>query len=217
MCIRDRGTALRSEISAVAQADWNKIFREAIKGLKAPKALEGVWTVDDLVKLSATSMKAEMKKLGTAAEKANLIVGIPTYRWLPFWPPRRYAAHEFGHIAMARLGGAKEFTEKVWLPYNKRVIRAMWSDYSEAVDAFLTAGDYATRDAAKTFWRAFRRLCRAHKAAKEVRLTCYSLTNPIEGYAEAFSFYVTNPRKLKKIWPEAYDFFYRLERSWKAR
>jgi len=45
-------------------------------------------------------------------------------------------------------------------------------------------------------------------------LTPYSMTNPVEGYAEAFSFYMHKPSLLKKKWPEAYAYFRDLEKSW---
>ena len=43
--------------------------------------------------------------------------------------------------------------------------------------------------------------------------TPYSLISPFKGYAEAFKGYIVNPQTLSRRWPEAYEFFRKMERG----
>ena len=49
---------------------------------------------------------------------------------------------------------------------------------------------------------------------RQRKLTAYSLVSPSEGFAEAFTEYVQRPDVLKRVWPQAFNFFESLRRSW---
>jgi len=138
----------------------------------------------------------------------SLFVAFPSSRILgTVYPSRRLVFHEFGHVLQAKHDNLEKFMTEAYTPYVERVLVPM-SRLTERVMAFTSA---------KGFKDLFRELLKVLRFSRETRrrlITPYSVTNPVEGYAEAFSFYMHKPSLLKKKWPEAYAYFRDLEKSW---
>jgi len=115
------------------------------------------------------------------------------------YPNTLTVAHEFGHVLQAKYDKLKEFMLDVYAPYLGRCIKAGFDDIP------------------REGMTSFKKLLRLNELyQKNVRFrnkvfTPYSLANPGEGYAEAFKGYILFPKILKQKWPEAYDFFRKIE------
>jgi len=135
----------------------------------------------------------------------NLFVAFPSSRILgAVYPSRRLVYHEFGHVLQAKHDRLERFMMEVYAPYVGRVLEPVTKQ-------LLT---FAKTGSVKDTFREFLRVLRFTREMQRRLLTPYSMTNPVEGYAEAFSFYMHKPSLLKKKWPEAYVYFRDLEKSW---
>ena len=104
-------------------------------------------------------------------------------------------AHEFGHILHNKHNKLEEFMLNVYAPYVGRCVKAL-------PHHVVPAGMRLVR---------FTALYQKNAKFRNTVFTPYSLVDPFEGYAEAFKGYVNHPQVLKRKWPEAYEFFRKIE------
>ncbi|RKY40395.1 MAG: hypothetical protein DRP85_08640 [Candidatus Makaraimicrobium thalassicum] len=158
---------------------------------------------------AGSTHRLQLLELGKESLKIgnSLFVAFPSSRVLgSVYPSKRYVYHEFGHVLQAKRDNLEKFITEAYTPYVARVLTPV-ARMSERLTTFEMEG----------FRDLFRTVVKAYKDSREARrnlLTVYSMTNPVEGYAEAFSFYIHKPKYLRERWPEAFHFFRNLEREW---
>lgn len=147
---------------------------------------------------------------GRGGAKEGLAVALPAAPVAgAVFPTKRYVYHEFGHILHARVDQLNKFILEAYAPYVSRVL----SSTDE-----LTTGIFGLLEAERKRdkFKQLIKIIKGHRKVYRHALTSYSLTSPVEGFAEAFSFYIHRPKKLRQVWPEAYRFFEELEKRWGA-
>lgn len=159
--------------------------------------------INDAHRLGLTELGKTSFNLGK-----NLFVAFPSSRIFGFvYPSRRLVYHEFGHVLQAKHDRLEKFMMEAYAPYVGRVLEPI-TKLTEQLSTFVKSKGI------KDSFRELLRILRFTRETQQRLLTPYSMTNPVEGYAEAFSFYMHKPSLLKKKWPEAYTYFRDLEKSW---
>ena len=110
-------------------------------------------------------------------------------------------AHEFGHVFHDKHDKLREFMLNVYAPYLGRCAKGGLGKFPNQPRIGRAKLPYLVD------------LYQKDAKFRSVVYTPYSLVNPFEGYAEAFKGYIVHPQILKRKWPEAYDFFRKMERG----
>ena len=200
---------LKAEAGRLAKSDfvWESYEKRLLSQLTKAGASKDV--VEMLVSSTSSAHHLGLTTLGDTPLKIgkSLFVAFPSSRILgSVYPSRRLMYHEFGHVLQAKHNNLEKFMMEAYTPYVERVLVPVAKLTKNLSTLTKTRG-----------LNLFRELLKVLKISREVRhrlLTPYSMTNPVEGYAEAFSFYMHKPFLLKKKWPEAYTYFHNLEKSW---
>ena len=177
--------------------------------------LSGLTGVDkdvakSLVEGVSTAHQMSLSELGKTpfGLGESLFVAFPSSRILgTVYPSRRLVYHEFGHVLQAKHDRLEKFMMEAYAPYIGRVLEPM-AELTKRLSSFTEVRGV------KNLFRELLKILRFSRETQHRLLTPYSMTSPVEGYAEAFSFYMHKPSLLKKKWPEAYAYFRDLEKSW---
>ena len=115
------------------------------------------------------------------------------------YPSTDHIVHEFGHILHNKRDKLRKFMLDVYAPYLGRCIKGGFGKFP------------AQSMSGRAKLPHLVSLYQKDDAFRNAVFTPYSLINPFEGYAEAFRGYINHPQVLKQKWPEAYDFFRKIE------
>ena len=201
---------LKAEAGRVAKSDhvWESYEKVLLSQLTKAGADKDA---AEMLVVSAGGMhRVNLLELGKTPLKIGktLFVAFPSSRILgTVYPSRRLVYHEFGHVLQAKHDNLEKFLIDVYAPYVERVLTPV-TRLTERLTALTETEGF------KDLFRELLKVLRFTREARQRLLTPYSMTNPVEGYAEAFSFYMHKPSLLKKKWPEAYAYFRDLEKAW---
>ena len=130
-----------------------------------------------------------------------LVVFVSSKHTTTRYPSVGHIVHEFGHILHDKRNKFREFMLDVYAPYVGRCVKAGFGKFPLRTAYGSAKLPYLTE------------LLHADAKFRSAVYTPYSLISPFEGYAEAFKGYIVNPQTLSRRWPEAYEFFRKMERG----
>jgi len=182
---------------------FGKIFKHAgiVKEHTTYSQIRSAYWIPEthLSDLENLSLYTEYFKRRFGGIEPPLVAFVSSKYTATCYPSMNHIVHEFGHIFHNKHNKLREFMLDVYAPYLGRCIKAGFDKFplqpmsGRAKLPRLTA------------------LFQVDTKFRSAVYTPYSLVDPFEGYAEAFKGYIIHPQILKRKWPEAYEFFRKIE------